>query len=55
MPVNWNSAYYNMTHKRRVMAFIFIHEHFETHSLEPQNGTNVDCEHLKHTLFGFGF
>jgi caspase-like apoptosis-related cysteine protease len=55
MPVDRNSAYYNMTHKRRGLAVIFNHEHFDIHSLKPRNGTNVDCENLKCTLTDLGF
>ncbi|PNF16219.1 Caspase-1 [Cryptotermes secundus] len=55
MPVERNSAYYNMFHKRRGRAVIFNHEHFDIPSLKPRNGTNVDCGKLKHVLVDFGF
>lgn len=55
MPVDRNSAYYNMNHKKRGMAIIFNHEYFEIHSLKQRNGTNVDRDNLKHTLSGLGF
>jgi caspase-like apoptosis-related cysteine protease len=55
MPVERNSAYYNMSHKRRGVAIIFNHEYFDIHSLKQRNGTNVDCENLKHSLIDLGF
>jgi caspase-like apoptosis-related cysteine protease len=55
MPVERNSAYYNMNHKRRGMAIIFNHEHFDVNSLKQRNGTNADCENLKHVLIDLGF
>lgn len=55
MPVDRNSAYYNMNHKRRGMAIIFNHECFDIHSLKHRNGTNADRDNLKHTLMGLGF
>jgi caspase-like apoptosis-related cysteine protease len=55
MSVDRNSAYYKMNHKRRGVAIIFNHEHFDIHSLKPRNGTNVDRDNLKHTMKDLGF
>ncbi|XP_055318472.1 caspase-like [Sitodiplosis mosellana] len=50
MPTEWNAFEYNMRHKKRGMAIIFNHEHFDISSLNSRTGTNVDCENLRHTL-----
>ena len=55
MPVDRNAPYYNMNHKRRGIAIIFNHEHFDIHSLKSRTGTNVDCDNLAKVLKGLGF
>lgn len=55
MPVDRNSAFYNMNHKHRGMAIIFNHENFDIHSLKPRTGTNVDSDNLSRVLKGLGF
>ncbi|KAM3963460.1 caspase-1 [Aphomia sociella] len=55
MPVNRNSPYYRMDHKRRGVAIIFNHEFFDIHSLKARTGTNVDSDNLARVLKGLGF
>ncbi|CAG9096424.1 Caspase-1 [Plutella xylostella] len=55
MPVDRNAPYYNMNHKKRGMAIIFNHEHFDIHSLKSRSGTNVDSDNLSRVLKGLGF
>lgn len=55
MPVNRNSPYYKMDHKRRGVAVIFNHEFFDVHSLKPRTGTNVDSDNLARVLKNLGF
>jgi caspase-like apoptosis-related cysteine protease len=55
MPVDRNSAYYNMNHKRKGMAIIFNHEYFDYGWPERRDGTNVDRDKLKLTLMDLGF
>lgn len=50
MPTERYASEYNMRHNKRGMAIIFNHEHFDIPSLKSRTGTNVDCEHLRHTL-----
>ncbi|XP_069697916.1 caspase-1-like isoform X2 [Periplaneta americana] len=55
MPVDRNSAYYNMNHPNRGIAVIFNHEVFDINSLKQRNGTNVDRENLQYALTDLGF
>lgn len=49
------AAEYNMSHKKRGIALIFNHEHFDIYSLKTRAGTNVDAENLFKTLIGLNF
>lgn len=55
MPTEKNSVYYNMKHKKRGLALIFNHEHFDIHGLKSRSGTNVDCSTLSNSLKTLGF
>lgn len=51
MPVEKDSEYYNMNHKRRGLAFIFNHKHFDPRlGLKQRNGTDADRDNLRITL-----
>lgn len=50
MPVSRYASEYNMSHKKRGMAIILNHEHFEIPSLKARAGTNVDCSNLHNSL-----
>lgn len=55
MSVEQYAKEYNMTHKKRGIALIFNHEHFDSYSLKSRAGTNVDAENLFQTLVGLKF
>eukprot|EP00094_Tigriopus_californicus_P003211 TCALIF_03091-PB protein Name:"Similar to Caspase-1 (Spodoptera frugiperda)" AED:0.13 eAED:0.13 QI:0/0/0.33/0.66/0.5/0.66/3/83/463 len=56
MPTEKDSEIYNMNHKRRGVAFIFNHMHFDPRlQLKERNGTHADAENLKRTLRQLGF
>ncbi|KAF4530483.1 hypothetical protein B566_EDAN014686 [Ephemera danica] len=55
MPVEKYSLHYNMQHPRRGKALIFNHEIFDTPSLTPRTGTNVDSQNLQECLLALGF
>ncbi|KAJ1521350.1 hypothetical protein ONE63_003026 [Megalurothrips usitatus] len=56
MPVDRNAVYYNMNHRRRGLAILFNHEHFDGHqNLKARSGTNVDLDNLKECLAELGF
>jgi hypothetical protein len=51
MPVEKDAEYYNMNHKRRGLAFIFNHKHFDPRlGLKTRNGTDADRDNLRITL-----
>jgi caspase-like apoptosis-related cysteine protease len=51
MPVERDSEYYNMNHKKRGLAFIFNHKHFDPRlGLKQRNGTDADRDNLRITL-----
>ena len=48
MPVEKDSEVYNMNHRRRGVAFVFNHMHFDTRlGLKQRNGTNTDRDNLE--------
>lgn len=55
MPIESNSAYYNMSHKSRGIALIFNHEHFSVSNLKQRSGTQVDRDNLTECLKTLGF
>lgn len=55
MSVERYATEYNMKHKKRGIALIFNHEHFDSYSLKTRAGTNVDAENLFQTLIGLNF
>lgn len=55
MAVERYATEYNMNHKKRGIALIFNHEHFDLYSLKTRAGTNVDAENLFQTLIGLNF
>lgn len=55
MSVERYATEYNMNHKKRGIAIIFNHEHFDLYSLKTRAGTNVDAENLFQTLIGLNF
>jgi caspase-like apoptosis-related cysteine protease len=55
MPVERDSEFYNMNHKRRGLAIIFNHKTFISRSLDTRFGTDVDRDNLKRTMSGLGF
>jgi len=51
MPVEKDAEYYNMNHKKRGLAFIFNHKHFDPRlGLKQRNGTDADRDNLRITL-----
>lgn len=51
MPVDKDSEVYNMNHKRRGLALLFNHKHFDPRlQLKTRNGTNADRDNLRITL-----
>lgn len=54
-PVPREALFYKMDHKRRGIAVIFNHEHFDIPSLKERTGTVADCENLHKTLKILGF
>lgn len=54
-PTQRYAVYYNMSHTKRGVAFIFNHEFFTVPHLKPRCGTNVDCENLTLALKNLGF
>jgi hypothetical protein len=55
MPFEMDSEYYNMNHKRRVMAIIFYHTIFDNPEFDVLHYPKVDSDKLKYTLEGLGF
>lgn len=55
MPVLRDEMFYNMNHKKRGLAVIFNHEHFDIDKLKTRTGTDVDARNLKATLMALGF
>ncbi|XP_067009140.1 caspase-1 [Anabrus simplex] len=55
MPVAMDARYYNMDHRRRGLAVIFNHEHFDIRTLKPRSGTRVDRDNLQESLKYLGF
>jgi len=51
MPCEKESEVYNMRHRRRGVAFIFNHKHFDQRlGLKQRNGTDADRDNLRLTL-----
>lgn len=51
MPVNKDAEHYNMNHKKRGLALIFNHKHFDPRlGLKQPNGTDADRDNLRITL-----
>lgn len=55
MPSERDDMFYNMNHKRRGIALIFNHEHFEIDKLRSRTGTSVDAGNFKRILQNLGF
>ena len=55
MPTERFATHYNMNHRKRGLALIFNHEHFEIPQLRSRAGTNVDCENLREALEALHF
>ena len=56
MPVEKDAEAYNMSHKRRGMAFVFNHMYFDPRlGLKQRNGTNADRDNLRATLMAMDF
>ncbi len=55
-PVDRDSEVYNMNHRRRGVAFLFNHMHFDDRlGLKQRNGTNADRDNLRLTLRALDF
>lgn len=51
MPVHKDSEVYNMNHRRRGLAIVFNHKHFDPRlQLKQRNGTDADRDNLRQTL-----
>ncbi|XP_014775609.1 caspase-7 [Octopus bimaculoides] len=46
---------YDMTHKKRGVAYIFNNENFEDPNLKPRHGSSKDTEDFKNALMKLGF
>ncbi|XP_075217418.1 caspase drICE-like isoform X2 [Lycorma delicatula] len=55
IPVVKEALFYNMDHKKRGVAIILNHEHFDIPNLKSRTGTAADCENLRTTLMSLGF
>jgi caspase-like apoptosis-related cysteine protease len=56
MPVEKDSEVYNMNHRRRGVAFVFNHMHFDPRlGLKERNGTAADRDNLRATLRSLDF
>ncbi len=56
MPVEKDSEVYNMNHRRRGVAYVFNHMHFDERlGLKQRNGTNADRDNLRLTLRSLDF